>query len=139
MWQRTADERLTDFKKNAVNPMSNNSKNNQNESLLLKMKDAPAEDDEDEKDQKFYDTLRKWGLCWLLIIFSIFCIGTTLLLLENSSEISSQSGRPNIPNVAEENIAEEAAEYGTTVEELASELKEEALEEASIIEDSAAI
>ena len=155
-WQTTAHERLSDYKENAVKKMTastigsghsgvvvakkeNAEEDGNVESLLLKnMAPAPSDDD-DEKDANIVnsccrvirgESCKKFGLCWLLLLFSFFLIGTVLLFWEDMHANPNKDavGRPLVSDAADENLAEEAEEFGTTITELAGELKDEALE-----------
>ena len=163
-WQTTAHERLSDYKENAVKKMTastigsgnsgvvvakkeNAEEDGNVESLLLKnMAPAPSDDD-DEKDANIVNSCcrvirgesgKKFGLRWLLLLFSFFLIGTVLLFWEDMHANPNRDavGRPLVSDAADENLAEEAEEFGTTITELAGELKDEALE-AEVVDPAA--
>lgn len=164
-WQTTANDRLSDFKENALEKMSSSSssrkgdkaRNDENdaeedgkvESLLLKNLSPPPNDDDEENgaNENIFnsccrvlrgESCKKFGLCWLLLLFSFFMVGTVLLFWEDmhANNGAATMGRPLVSDAADENLAEEAEEFGTTITELAEELKDEALE-AEVVDPAA--
>jgi hypothetical protein len=83
------------------------------------------------------ESCKKFGLCWLLLLFSFFMIGSVLLFWEDMHANNRAAvGRPLVSEAADENVAEEAEEFGTSITELAEELKDEALE-AEVVDPAA--
>ena len=166
-WQTTANDRLSDYKENAMKKMSattsrsggndveararkekNTEEDGKVESLLLKNMAPPPNEDDDENDADANivdrccrvmrgESCKKFGLCWLLLLFSFFMIGSVLLFWEDMHANNSAAvGRPLVSEAADENVAEEAEEFGTSITELAEELKDEALE-AEVVDPAA--
>ena len=154
-WQTTANDRLSDYKENAMKKMSattsrsggndieararkekNTEEDGKVESLLLKNMAPPPNEDDDENDADANivdrccrvmrgESCKKFGLCWLLLLFSFFMIGSVLLFWEDMHANNRAAvGRPLVSEAADENVAEEAEEFGTSITELAEELKE---------------
>ena len=105
------------------------------------------DDDENDADANIVDrccrvirgeSCKKFGLCWLLLLFSFFMIGSVLLFLGRYAANPNRAavGRPLVSEAADENVAEEAEEFGTSITELAEELKDEALE-AEVVDPAA--
>ena len=99
-WQTTANDRLSDYKENAMKKMSattsrsggndveararkekNTEEDGKVESLLLKNMAPPPNEDDDENDADANivdrccrvmrgESCKKFGLCWLLLLFS---------------------------------------------------------------------
>jgi len=86
--------------------------------ILLHLADAP-------EDPSLLDKAKNWSWLWGVGVFAIFLVGAVLLFWDDM-HTQKLSGRPEVEGAATENVKDEAAEYGTSVRELATEIQEEA-------------
>jgi len=100
------------------------------EDPLLKMMPPPQEPD-------FVQKAKSLSWVWGVALFALFLVGAVLLFWDDM-HVHKVSGRPDAAGAADENIKEEAEDFGTTVTELAVEIQDEAQEASQAREAEAA-